>query len=116
MYPLRKYLPDPVGYSPAGEKAGHLPSGSRSWFLAAVEYYAGQSIPTSNRFDAEIRRLVASIETMPRRYGPWRHGTRRARTRYFRYLVIFAELPTTLLIVAVAHTRQRPDYWLQRLD
>ena len=85
-------------------------------FLAALAYYADQSVRTSDRFEAEIRRLVASIETMPRRHGPWRRGTRRARTRRFRYLVIFAERPTSLLIVAVAHTRQRPDYWLQRLD
>ena len=85
-------------------------------FLAALAYYADQSIRTSERFEAEIRRLVASIETMPRRHGPWRHGTRRARARRFRYLVIFAERSESLLIVALAHTRQRPDYWLQRLD
>ena len=85
-------------------------------FLAAIAYYAGRSVRTSERFEAEIRRLVASIETMPRRHGLWRHGTRRARARHFRYLVIFAERPTSLLIVAVAHTRQRPEYWLQRLD
>jgi len=85
-------------------------------FLAALAYYADQSVRTSERFEAEIRRLVASIETMPRRHGPWRHGTRRARARRFRYLVIFAERSESLLIVAVAHTRQRPDYWLQHLD
>jgi len=39
-------------------------------FLAALAYYADQSVRTSERFEAEIRRLVASIETMLRRHGP----------------------------------------------
>lgn len=85
-------------------------------FLAAVAYYAERSIGTAERFDAEIRRLVAQIETMPRRHGPWRHGTRRARARRFPYIVIFAERPSALRIVAVAHTKQHPDYWLERLS
>ena len=84
-------------------------------FLAAVAYYAQRSADVAERFDAEIRRLVAQIETMPQRHGPWRHGTRRARARRFPYLVIFAERPSALRIVAVAHTKQHPDYWQQRL-
>lgn len=85
-------------------------------FLAAVEYYADRSVSVAERFDAEIRRLVAQIETMPHRHGPWRHGTRRARARRFPYLVIFAERPAVLRIVAVAHARQHPDYWMDRLS
>jgi plasmid stabilization system protein ParE len=84
-------------------------------FLAAVAYYAERSISAAERFDAEIRRLVTQIETMPHRHGPWRHGTRRARARRFPFLVIFAERPSALRIVAVAHVKQHPDYWQERL-
>lgn len=84
-------------------------------FLAAVGYYAENSMGVAERFEAEIRRLVAQIEAMPRRHGPWRHGTRRARARRFPYLVVFAERPSVLWIVAVAHVRQHPDYWIDRL-
>ncbi len=85
-------------------------------FLAALEYYADKSASVAGRFDAEIRRLVAQIETLPHRHGPWRHGTRRARARRFPYLVIFAERPKALRILAVAHVRRHPDYWQQRLS
>lgn len=44
-------------------------------FLASVEYYANQSGGLGERFDEEIKRLVAQIEAHPRRFGPWRHGT-----------------------------------------
>lgn len=88
---------------------------AESEFLAALAYYAERSTSVAERFDAEIQRLVDQIETMPRRHGPWRHGTRRARARRFHYLVIFAERPKTLHILAIAHIRQHPDYWLQRL-
>ena len=84
-------------------------------FLAAVAYYAERSPSAAERFDAEIRRLVAQIETMPRRHGPWRHGTRRARARRFPFIVIFVERPTALRIMAVAHIKRHPDYWQERL-
>ena len=85
-------------------------------YLAAVQYYADKNVSVGERFDAEIRRLVAQIETMPHRHGPWRNGTRRARAGRFPYLVIFVERPTVLRIVAIAHTRRQPDYWMQRLS
>ena len=84
-------------------------------FLAAVAYYAERSPSAAERFDAEIRRLVAQIETMPRRHGPWRHGTRRARARRFPFIVIFVARPTALRIMAVAHIKRHPDYWQERL-
>ncbi len=84
-------------------------------FLAAVEYYAGKSGGLGDRFYAEIRRLVTDIESAPRRHGPWRHGTRRHRARRFPYLVIFAERADHLWLVAVAHVKQHPDYWRERL-
>lgn len=85
-------------------------------FLAAVAYYADRSVSVAERFDAEIRRLVTQIETMPHRHGPWRHGTRRARARRFPFIVIFAERPMALFILAIAHIKQHPDYWTNRLS
>lgn len=46
-------------------------------FLASVEYYADRATGLGERFNQEIRRVVAEIEAAPRRHGPWRHGTRR---------------------------------------
>ena len=84
-------------------------------FLAAVGYYAEKAGGLGARFNQEIRRLVAEIEAAPRRHGPWRHGTRRHRARRFPYLVIFAERPDRLHVVAVAHVKRHPDYWRERL-
>ncbi|MBK9990809.1 MAG: type II toxin-antitoxin system RelE/ParE family toxin [Verrucomicrobia bacterium] len=85
-------------------------------FLAALTYYADRSSRVAERFDAEIQRLVAQIETIPHRHGPWRHGTRRARARKFPFIIIFAERPKALFIVAIAHTKKHPDYWTERLS
>ncbi len=84
-------------------------------FLAAVDFYADRNLQLGERFDAEIRRLVMQIEKRPSRHGLWRHGTRRARARGFPYLVVFAERHTGLRSLAVAHTKQHPDYWRERL-
>lgn len=84
-------------------------------FLASVEYYADRATGLGERFNQEIRRVVAEIEAAPRRHGPWRHGTRRHLARRFPYAVIFAERPDRLLVVAVAHCKRHPDYWSERL-
>ncbi len=84
-------------------------------FLAAVAYYADKSRDIGDRFYHEIRRVVGEIEAAPRRHGPWRHGTRRQRARRFPYVVIFAERPDRLILVAVAHVKRHPDYWRARL-
>ncbi len=84
-------------------------------FLAAIEFYADKSSALGERFYQEIRRLVAEIEAAPRRHGAWRHGTRRHRARRFPYVVIFAERPDRLQLVAVAHVKRHPDYWRKRL-
>lgn len=84
-------------------------------FLAAIEYYALKNLTLGERFEVEIHRLVTQIEERPGRHGPWRHGTRRARARRFPYLVVFAERPSGVRILAVAHKKQHPDYWMSRL-
>jgi hypothetical protein len=33
----------------------------------------------------------------------------------FPYSIVFLELPTEVRIVAVAHARRKPGYWLERL-
>jgi len=106
----------PGGCFPDGEQAGDLPPGSGNRIFGGGGVYAGKSTGAAERFSAEIRRLVTQIEAMPRRHGPWRHGTRRARARHFPYLVVFAERPSGLRIVAVAHPRKHPDYWRDRLS
>jgi len=35
---------------------------------------------------------------------------------YGDILVVYAILPDRLVVIAIAHTRRRPDYWRQKLE
>ena len=41
---------------------------------------------------------------------------RRARLPCFPYAVIFMDLGTEIRVLAVAHAKRRPGYWLDRVD
>jgi len=44
-----------------------------------------------------------------------KHHIRRARLRRFPFSLVFVELDTEYLVLAVSHVRQRPLYWKKRL-
>jgi hypothetical protein len=45
-----------------------------------------------------------------------RHEVRRRVMHCFPYLIVFACRAEETLVVAVAHVRRRPLYWLERLE
>lgn len=42
-------------------------------------------------------------------------GARRVRLDRFPYAVVFIELPDHIRVLAIAHDRRRPGYWINRL-
>lgn len=56
-------------------------------------------------------RSLSKLETYN---GP--HDVRRLLLKRFPYAVIVLFRPEEILVVAVAHTRRRPLYWLNRLE
>ena len=71
-----------------------------------------------DRVNAALRRVAAQptrfmmIHTTPRGVNIHRA---KIEPRRFRYVVIFAVLPTELAVMAVAHTSKQPGYWMSRL-
>lgn len=61
-----------------------------------------------------IRQGPDSLSRMEHYAG--RHDLRRVLLRRFPYAVIVLRRPDETLVVAVAHTRRRPFYWLDRLN
>lgn len=66
-----------------------------------------------------VERLPRRLERLPRSAPLWsprigEHEIRRAKVRRHPYLVVYAIRRDYLLIIAVAHTRMKPDYWVTR--
>jgi plasmid stabilization system protein ParE len=82
---------------------------------AARRWYARRSRSAANRFLAELQRALQQIMFAPKQWPASLNGTRVFRLRRFPYVVVFAEQPLWVLVVAVAHTRRKPGYWRRRI-
>lgn len=64
--------------------------------------------------DAAIDRIVAAPEGGSRLETSDDPAVRRMPMKRFPYVVIYEQRPDGICILAVAHTRRRPDYWSSR--
>ena len=85
----------------------------------AARWYEQNRIGLGLEFLAAVDAAVARIEENPR-IGSRTPGVddediRRVFVRRFPYHVVYIELPDRLQILAVAHDRRRPAYWVGRL-
>ncbi len=82
---------------------------------AARRWYAQRSPSAAARFVVELDHAIAQVTAAPQQWPKYLHGPRVYRLRHFPFLVVYQELPTSVLVVAVAHGKRRPGYWRKRL-
>ena len=85
----------------------------------AANAYNANRVGLGDEFLAECEAAMAGIEQMPLSYGrletlPKETTIRRCILRRFPYLVIFKVYEHELVVIAVAHTSRRPNYWRLR--
>lgn len=85
-------------------------------YLEAIEYYAAVYEEVGVRFDAEIQRLVVEACQDPQRFHRFHPPAQRVLSPTFPYSVVYLDQPDRVWIVAVMHAKQRPGYWLKRID
>ncbi|MBX9622305.1 MAG: type II toxin-antitoxin system RelE/ParE family toxin [Gemmataceae bacterium] len=67
------------------------------------------------RFAAALSDAEARVSANPSLWSPDQYGTRACRLKKFPYRLIYVEEPARVLVLAVAHDRRRPGYWVRRL-
>ena len=88
--------------------------------IAAALWYDERKSGLGDDFLDEMQAAFVRVRGNPRgqtrlEYDSGLHEIRRVLLKRFPYFVIFACRPDEILVVAVAHTRRRPLYWLDRL-
>lgn len=83
-------------------------------FLAAVTRYEGLQPGLGEAFGAAVRVATEFAGEWPAAGGPHGATLRRVFVRRFPYFVLYAHDATQVYVVAVAHFRQRPGYWMER--
>jgi hypothetical protein len=87
---------------------------------AAAAWYEQRRAGLGLELTAEIDAAFAAIAREPRRFPLYPRvaselGVRRGAARKFPYSIAFIELPAAIRVIAVAHERRRPGYWVGRL-
>ena len=82
----------------------------------AVSYYNGQVAGLGDAFLLEAIAAIERIRQFPDAWHPLGENVRRCRLRRFPYGLIYHADESGVLVVAVAHTHRRPEYWRDRLE
>lgn len=89
-------------------------------FREATEWYRQRDPRVAERFIAEARRSLQLIEQFPaigsKVPGVDDPHVRQMPIRTFPYNVVFDNLPEIRQVVAFAHKRKRPAYFIERLE
>lgn len=82
----------------------------------AQAWYEERSVFAAAGFLQELTRAVQRIRTAPERHPPAGHGTRKTLLEQYPFSVFYLVRRDEVFIVAVAHQKRRPGFWLDRID
>jgi toxin ParE1/3/4 len=96
------------------------PEAKQRKLAAAAAWYEQRREGLGLEFLGEVDGVFAAIARSPGRFPLYPRvapelGVRRAAARRFPYSIAFIELPTAVRVLAIAHERRRPGYWVGRL-
>jgi len=84
--------------------------------LESVAYFESKSPGLGASYLAEFEKTMRMVLESPQRYPVARKpDVRRIQMTRFPYTVLYRDVSNTVQVLAVAHHRRRPQYWLGRL-
>jgi plasmid stabilization system protein ParE len=83
-------------------------------FREAARYYESEAAGVGLAFITAVHQAVSEMQAFPLATPSVRGGIRKKVLRHFSYTIFYAVEADTLVIIAVAHQRKRPNYWRNR--
>lgn len=88
--------------------------------IEAADWYESRQPGLADRFLGETEERLALIRENPSAFpvlevSPPDLLIRRALLHQFPYALVFVELEAEIRIIAIAHHRRQPNYWLYRV-
>ncbi len=87
---------------------------ARSEFLSVVQYYEECQKGLGQRFRIVVESALDKIIESPFRYRIIQAPFRRYLLQKFPYTIIYSIEPDHIRIIAVSHTKRKPEYWVNR--
>ena len=88
---------------------------ARIEYQDALAWYQARSPQASQRFEAEMDRVLQAVAASPRMFPIYEEDERYAMLRRFPYSVVYRVRVDHLQVVAVAHSRRASGYWQGRV-
>jgi len=96
------------------ERLAEFAEAAREEFDEAFNWYAKRSHSAATGFDAAvdlaIERILADAGRFPRIHSDFQY----CRVEKYPYSVIYRRSKDGVSVVAIAHAKRRPTYWLRR--
>ncbi len=81
----------------------------------AVDYYQDSAKDLGYDFLEEVYAAIKRIQAYPEAWSPFSSRTRRCLIHRFPYTVVYLLKNNEILIIAIAHSHQKPNYWQKRI-
>lgn len=82
----------------------------------AVRYYDTQRVGLGEEFQDEAWEAIQRIARFPDAWHPLSSSIRRCQMNRFPYGLVYASPESEILVIAVAHLHQAPEYWRLRIN
>ena len=90
--------------------------GAAKDYEEAFVWYSARGIDIALDFEREIERCVRLIAQNPLRWPKFDAQRHRIVVRKFPYSIVYEMIGQEIMVLAVAHGRRKPYYWLSRTD
>ncbi len=89
---------------------------AKAEFLTALRYYENCQPGLGRHFKIFVQSALQKIAKTPFQYRMIYAPFRRYLLPKFPYAIIFSIEPDHIRIIAVAHIKRKPGYWLRRIS
>lgn len=89
---------------------------ARKELLDEIRYYGSAQEGLGVRFGQAVAEAVRRAVANPEHGAPRSKRTRRMLVKGFPFGIIYRATDETVLIVAVADSRRKPEYWAARVE
>lgn len=84
-------------------------------YLTSLRWYRERSRIAAVNFEAAFEQAVERIREAPQRWPIYFRDFRKYILRRFPFSVVYRDLSSEIVVLAVAHARRRPGYWMDRV-
>jgi plasmid stabilization system protein ParE len=84
---------------------------------AAADWYERERVGLRDLFERAVDDVLTAIRHAPLGGTAWRSGpAKRWRIKRFPFQVVYLVASPDIVVVAVAHDKRRPGYWVTRVS